>query len=220
MAFPITIPSSQRQAFSDLARLNPGDYKALLEHLGRTKSAVEAESFIRRLPESLTTPLSSAPRIVAALLSLRALLDRFQPPLDELVDGLVADAQLARIIEKGESATFRDRVRELLVTDGLALSAKAFFLGSLHPAPFGSARIVSDIRPIFAPSGDPMSVSGSILMHILQIESPSAEDHFSALSTRDLLKLRDTVARALEKDRQIRTMLKETPFACIDDIEG
>jgi hypothetical protein len=85
-------------------------------------------------------------------------------------------------------------------------------LQTQNPRNFQSARIVTDIRPVFSDkvSAPPL---GAVIVETLQIQTwtrdGSSELIFVSMDETDLLQLRETVDRALVKTRTLSTLLSD-----------
>ena len=88
-----------------------------------------------------------------------------------------------------------------------------------HAHVFCNARILSDIRPVFAESAD--SASAAVVIHNLQIGFHEGgtgphKEFYVALDTGDLRKLKELIVRAEKKDIALQTMLKSSNVPYLD----
>ena len=110
----------------------------------------------------------------------------------------------------------RERVALLLNLDKtLGVTAKAIDVMTEHERIFCTARIISDLRPVFAGKED--EASAAVIIHNLQIGFHHCGKHqefYVALDTADIRKLKDCIARAEQKETALKTILSksETPY--------
>ncbi len=100
----------------------------------------------------------------------------------------------------------------------LGISAKANEILQEHEHVFRSARILTDIRPVFGedPKKDP---NEAVLVHMLKIMYTHGDFHkefFVALDSNDVDVLSHITTRAREKDQSIRSLLRKKQIHLIE----
>jgi hypothetical protein len=100
----------------------------------------------------------------------------------------------------------------ILSDSSLVVAAKALSVATDCPRLFTSARILSDIRPIF---GDEASQAplGAVITHTLRVtyaETGTEKEFFVSLDSRDLATLQDQIKRALQKDSSLRAFVEKS----------
>jgi hypothetical protein len=101
----------------------------------------------------------------------------------------------------------------------LALTSKAAILRQEFDHSFCTAKIISDLRPVFRTDSErPLA---AMVVHQLRLTyhetSVQTEDFFIALTKRDLLELRTLVERALRKDEQLRKLAEAADVRALDE---
>ena len=106
------------------------------------------------------------------------------------------------------------------VASGLRLTSKALEVLTEEEHVFYSARIITDIRPIF--SEDATTITASVVVHNLRIHFGKDSAHknfYVALDTSDIAKLRDVLDRADAKSVALQGLLKKFSVSYIDPEE-
>jgi hypothetical protein len=110
-------------------------------------------------------------------------------------------------------AELRCRLERLLQSgEALAITAKALSILSDHEHPFLGARILSDIRTVFRANLTD-TPAGAVTIHMLgmhYLDGHSHKDIFLALDLKDLHQLRETIDRALEKEKHLHETLSRS----------
>ena len=219
MADPIVIPSSQKAAIQELAKLTEEGYGVFRQCLAASRLYTEPSALIEQTSKGVSAHTRLGGQILVALIGLRTIMYRANISAGKIAAGVVKDAEAKDYIPKELADVLSKRLVELLDTTSVAISAKAYFLVVADAAPFSDVRIVSDVRPIFSDKEELLQASGSIIVHHLRIEvGGEGGVQYAALTTSDLLKLKQTVERALEKDRKLRESLRGGPLAPLESL--
>lgn len=210
------VPSPFRQAFLLLVGLEQSDANALLQAFQETQEYQPVE----RLRELATAALANehAPqveRLIPALLSLRGQTRRTAPA--RVAEALAQSPDLE--IKHEERETLRERVQALLDTPAMRTTADAVELLTQHDRNYQTARIFSDIRPVF-PGDAGERPTGAVVVEMLQIQTwdrdGTEETLYIAMDHVDLRELQEVVARAIVKTETLRTVLEEQGMAYFD----
>jgi hypothetical protein len=217
MAFPVNVPAHQKAAIVELASLSDEAYVAVREYFHRTSPLAEPTPLIEQTSKAIASQTSLGGQILGTLIGLRSLVDRSAAPAPEIADGVATDVDAKKWIPKESRDVLKHRLAELLEMTSVMISSKAFALSVGDESPFNDVRIISDIRPIFSGTDTELDFAGSVIVHHMVIEVGGVgDDQYCALTTTDLLKLKRTVERALEKDRKLRKMLRGSPIASLE----
>jgi hypothetical protein len=106
----------------------------------------------------------------------------------------------------------RQRFADLLTSDALVGTYKAFDLLTEHDHVFLDGRIVTDIRPVFRDAATQPPL-GAVIVHTLKITYGKGHDHFDyfvALDDADLNTLQKAIGRAVEKASTLRQLLQRS----------
>jgi hypothetical protein len=99
----------------------------------------------------------------------------------------------------------------------LGVTAKALDVMTHHENIFYSARIFSDIRPVF--SEKPATVSAAVIIHNLQIgfgHSGSRQEIYFALDTNDIQELKEVIERAEQKTIALKSIIAKADVPYLD----
>jgi hypothetical protein len=198
------------------------DLKALYElrdHLARTRVHTP-ETLRGAIAEDLKDMSAAEVEDVAALLS--ALSARTAAERAKLLPALV------RAVGIEADDDFLKAVGEVASTEPLKLHGRGVGLSYEYPNVLISARILTDIRPVFSPwvSGDDeeLSLEAGMVMHTLKVDyvtpsSSSAADSesiFLGADKRDLLQFQELIERALKKHDLLDGLLAKAELPIIE----
>lgn len=137
---------------------------------------------------------------------------------EDFLNSLIEALSLDPAFDKTLIGTLQQRIIEILSIENLDLIARAHDVLLEHPQTFVSARIVSDIRPVFGDSVDEPPAA-AVLVHMLNITYYNARrrERFAvALDQKDLDKMIDVLERARAKEKTLRSMIKAQDVSYIE----
>lgn len=203
------VPTPHRTPLRDLAALDQGDYKDLLNALEDPDLHIRRWEAVTSL--AAVTPLQddTIDLLLDALVSLRLTATAHSFTLDEVSSAVSQAAELK--LEERLQPMLDTRLRECLGTSGVDQRAKMIDIVSSHERLLRSARLVTDLRPIFQenPTEDPRS---AIIAHTLRLsflESGELRTIHLSLSRDLVLQLRDAGDRALSKHETLVGMFAD-----------
>lgn len=135
---------------------------------------------------------------------------------DDVCDALIEVGQL----QLADVAKFRERLARILSIDSLNVASKAVLLHNEHEHDFCSARILTDVRPVFG--DDPgLPPAGVIIVHTLKLSYHEGaggrlQEIYMSLGSHDIQELRDVLNRAETKAATLRASLEPTSLRIID----
>jgi uncharacterized protein (DUF1778 family) len=213
----ITIPEGAYPAIQKLAHLSAEDFAAFLAALERAKPAATPSLFSQHVAEHAPQISSSTIRmIVDELFSMNYAFEDLDFSIDEMAKS-VAEAAFDEQSEEfpiGEADRdiLKDRLAKLFVLKAsLGLTSKALGLLTDTDRLFYTARILTDIRPIFNEEGD--VVEATVILHNLVVhygENGDHKDFFVTLDTNDIKALREVLDRADSKAKALESLLKRS----------
>jgi hypothetical protein len=113
---------------------------------------------------------------------------------------------------------FKERLIRLLTAPSLQLIAKAHDVLLEHAQTFSSARILSDIRPVFGDNVEDPPVA-AVVVHMLNLAYYQADERREfvvALDTKDIQDLLDICERAKKKTDRLRSVIASTDMTYIE----
>jgi hypothetical protein len=209
MTYP-TIPQEEQEGLILLANLPENQVEQLQRALTVAPVVVNRDTFLKGV--SRVEGLSSVDqdKITSALAYLNGYLVAGNIDLEEFIkdvgSSLAEENVSGDVVRKIENALPR-----LLDIDTIRLRAKAVDLQVDHAKAFQSVRILTDVRPVFAPKST-SEVKGALIFHSLKIDyfcDTETSEIFISLDDHDLALLRQAIDRAEAKARTLRAILTE-----------
>lgn len=197
------IPDDVFEAISEALRAAP-DYSA-------PSALVEAVT----AATGATDPELDGEGLIQTLVSLRS-----QTWLEDVADEDAAILALTRDVAaspdvgievEDQRAAFAERLARLLDMASIATVASALDVVGEGERIFGSARILTDIRPVFGPEPE-QRPRAAIIVNTLKIDCFTAqgtEEFFVVLEADDLDSLKEVVDRAITKTQTVRGLLRD-----------
>jgi len=210
----ITIPDSHKGPLKKLALMPPKRRKSLIRALQKAPKLLHVHGLTSRVSEQSgldENDVSAWIRMLASMYLAFAVLDEsFANRVAEAAEGLVRDESPKRRLDRKRFAA--DLIELLSCHSSLGVTAKALDVRSEYGSVFHSARIITDIRPVFGPDveGSPLAAAVVHTLRITYRERDSDKDFYVALDARDLHDLRSLVDRATEKEVSLRSQLEKT----------
>jgi hypothetical protein len=208
------LADSQRIALARLGQMDEEDATRLIETFDDLDAYLTVDELAERAGE-VAPSLMPVDEVIVTLLGLTTKtrhLDAgdvtrlLRSALEgELPGGALVD--LGRVIET---------IARLTSTRALRTSANAHEVLAQHDRNFQSARIFTDLRPLFG--ADPeRPPSGAVIVEMLQLETWSGEGRTEtvrvAMDRADLLELRAVIDRAIKKTDSLRRLMEESGVA-------
>lgn len=207
------IPFPYREGLTKLATLPDEDAATLVAAVAALEPFAPMSSIERAVTSAVgegATP--GEKRLALPLLALRGQMRELKPAqiaqrLSNSTDLELDDIARARLCE---------RATGLLGTEVLGTTGVASDLQTLHDRNFQSARIVTDMRPVFR---DELAESprGAVIVESLQIQTWNRDGEselvFIAMDEADLRSLQKVVTRAIEKTDTLKTLIAEMGLA-------
>jgi hypothetical protein len=215
---PLTVPERHRPGLAAIVKLTPDAVDGLISALTQaSSSSASTESVLAKMPSGLTDlPDSALEAIVRTILSLYTLRVRSEQPATELAEDIVdavMDGEYPSLhITDEEGAELHDKLTNLLSIDPLAYRLKTTDVMTQHERWLCSARILTDIRPIFGMTPDSEPVD-AVIIHTLKITyhdgtGSTTKDIFFAMDDETIQDLRDILERADMKSHRLKGMMK------------
>lgn len=217
----LDIPDLYKDGLVRILNLDDEHYEKLLSALKETPLTLNFGKF-KDLVASQVPDIEALDDILDTVLSLYNALVRLDFTLEIFVDELCQaaenkeDEQLK--ITDTNRTIFKDRLFKILDISSSTDLLKAADVRSDHVNVYQEARILTDIRTVFAPNieDDPR---GAVIVHNLKIcyyEGKERKDFYVAMDDNDTETLAEILGRATQKSKKLRAILKD---AEIKDIE-
>lgn len=209
----IWIPLPYRDALTALAKLDDHVSGALIQAL----AALEPYAPVSQIQQATAAALGEDASPAEQQLGLPLLALRGQYRQTSLEDMATLVSESAELDLDGSArASLRSRVAAILATPVYATTAVATDLQTQNARNYQSARIVTDLRPVFQDDLDAQP-SGAVIVETLQIQTwtrdGESEAIFVSMDETDLRQLKSTVERALRKTDTLKLFLKGKSLA-------
>jgi hypothetical protein len=178
------------------------------------------EAFSRQLAPKIGVPEDDLSEIFTALAGMYLALEQSPLPPESFANWITHDLQQQEAEESGNWEGFKRCITAIITSpNAFTLTAKALEVFTAHEKLFSSARILTDLRPVFG--SDPATgAAAAVVSHMLQItyrEDSELRDMFLAIDMNDIINLESALARARLKERSIRDMCKTSGLPVLNE---
>lgn len=215
------IPKEYEVGLAGLLSLSDSSVKELLSALESVSPSVRYKSLADRVaPKVSSIPKDELEDVIEVLFSLSSIRTAAEVPTDVFVADIceAVNESGSPLLEEASSRcdSFKRNFAQLLECKTLEIASKAGMLLREHAQTYCSARILSDIRPIFGESVEAVPIAATVV-HTLKVayhQGDELKDFFLAMSTKDVRKLRELLDRADAKAESLKTftVASNTPF--------
>jgi hypothetical protein len=214
----LTIPEVFWPALSKLAALNEESARKLIDAMRSTPPVLNPKSMAARLADSVQTiSVEDLADMAGAMLALSSVRVVNQVAVSEFVHDVCDSLKGPRAPQIANRDVLVSRLTELLEAEPLILGAKASALQREHTNVLISARILSDIRPVFADG--PEAAQGATIVHTLKISylhDNDAREFFVAMDDADLSTIQKIVSRAETKSKTLKDIIIKSGLVDLD----
>ena len=203
-----------------VARLTGKDARALHDALHQTARLKSTSALCEQIASAL--PSLSEPdieAIVSDLFAQTALAGAHNWTIEDVVTSVAADPNLN--LSEAQSRKLRERLLDILQSPAVVGLARAMDVAREHEKALHTARIITDIRPVFAEEIDQEPL-GAVVLHTLRLEySADMEMQTIALavSHAHLEVLKATISRAEQKAAAAASLLERADLTAYEVIE-
>lgn len=130
-------------------------------------------------------------------------------PVEEFVTDILDSLRESRLVQPNQERQLRERLLLVLDIEPLNIQTKAVLLRLENEHRYCSARIISDVRPIFGsdPAAPPLAVMIGHTLRIAYHEDEDLREIYFALRPHDLKELQNAMNRAVEKEKSLQATL-------------
>jgi hypothetical protein len=205
----LVIPKNVREGLASLRDIPDDVFNSLLIDFERSG---EPSSVKNLSPED-------AKQLIASITSLSAVRASAGVSLEQFIADICESLHEQDELKADQEPRFRERLTRVLSIDILNIKAKAIALSNEHEHLFCSARIVTDMRPVYGddPSAPPEAMT---ITHILKIHYHAAGNRiheiYLGIGSSDIEEIREVLDRAKEKAKSLQASLESTKIPFID----
>lgn len=220
----LTVPDQQIFHIKWLLGLPDQKLHGFLSVLSEAEPQFNVHELAAQISKSLQLP---EPEIIGALRVLASLyLTRdFREPVEDFVDREVffalkkVNAFAPESVEEQWRKLRRFVIAALGFERTLGTAAKAGDVLTQHERVFQSARIMTDIRPIFHVNVSEKPDAG-VIIHMMKLtqrgRAGNHQDLYFALDHNDVVAMKDIIERALQKEQTLRDAMKHSGMSILD----
>lgn len=223
-----TIPDAYKQALTKLLSLSPGVRRRFLEAIRASEPTLVLPHFATRVGQAADIPVRDAVGYLSLLGSLFLFGEEHGLP-PAAIAVAVSKAIEAEAIKDWSDDVEREQFVEFL-TEALSLrlaigvSAKALDVLVQDPHPLASARIITELRPVFLEESEDMTIAAGMIVHSLKLSSMtsdgSREDLYVSMDCLDLQELKEVIDRAMKKAKALQAMFEASDVLCVGRSSG
>lgn len=216
------MPPHHVAGFLVVRDLSDEEYGAVVATFEKANPAEElpVTGLVRRITESVPRLATREARsLIRALLSVESARHVHGHSVGEFADGVASSGTLD--LSPEVAAELARRVETLAQVPAIAITAKAIDIADENDRDYHSARIITDLRPVFGDDATQPPV-GVVVIHLLRIDAfknGQVEDYYVALDNADLSELHRVVSRAIDKNASLSQVLDNTGFSRFDPSE-
>ncbi len=211
----LRIPEQYRSGLAKLRSLSDESFEKLLVALQKSPPMVKAEELSDRVaPEVPGIAKNDLGKIIRTLSSLYFVRVDAEVSTKRLASDVCAAMQSTGDEElklsEPEQPKFKDRLEKLLSVDSLSHASKAVGLRGDFARLFCDAKILTDLRPIFAKPEEPPV--GAVITNTLKLGYHEGRNHrefYLTLDAEDISNLRKVLIRAESKAKSLKALLEK-----------
>jgi len=221
----ISVPLPYQSGVLALLRVPEDQYRHLLSALKEAKPSLFVRGLVSQVAPKVDGIKSRDVRdIFESLVAMYAVHARHSISTSDFAEGISASVDDFEEAEKAgipvqDKARLAQRLTELLeIEKPLGTTSKANDVLIEHEHSFCSARILTDVRPIF-PADLTTALSEAVIVHNLKItyhQDGKHKEFFVAMDSEDIQELKATIERAELKDKSAKSMLGAADVLCLD----
>ena len=213
-ALRIRIPERYQAGIAKLIPLPDNALEELLSVLNEMPHSLNLESIKAYAISKISLiPENDVNDIISALDSLYYIKNESGVPVhdftEQVLQAMAETENKALHISASQREPFQGRLIRLMNGTLLSVAAKSREILYEQERTFGSARVLSDIRPILNENAE-NNTDAAIIIHTLKINYIQNNQHkefFVALDTEDVSFMIDTLIRAQEKEETLKSIL-------------
>ena len=213
----LRIPEKYFETFESYLRLSRSEKSHLLSTIKEMPVGAEEEEITNSLIKKIKLPRLKIFEIVSMITELILVYFETESEIDEFIDELKKELDETKEIESPINDYSIDILKEILSNESISITLKANSLEYDRSKLIHNLRILSDIRPIFSDkSSQDLKILGKTVIHSLKIvyfKDNNRKAVFFALDKSDLLKFKEQIGRALNKEDVIaKSNINDVPL--------
>ena len=223
------IPTRRVPGFRRLKNYRDEEMKGILDALSKARPASTITNLATQIAQATGRPAEELKEVLSALGGLYLLLESREVGIPSLVkdvcEALAASSQSDFTFDEASGESFQKGLTEALSYKGvLGITAKALDIFLEEERVFCTARLITDIRPIF-PIHTEENPNEVIFVHTLKIRYHHSDEQqpmefFVAMDGDDIDKLMAVLERGKRKQKALKTVLQNGKLNIIEGGHG
>jgi hypothetical protein len=215
----LKIPEFYKPTLRKLAAMTDQERQAIGTALQSASVSLKTETIGKQAQEHYRGDSSELNQLIQTLIGLNMTRINFDISIDQFAQDVV-DAMQGEdglLPQKFNRVAFLPQLTSLLKTPSIDVSSRANDVQHEYEKLFSSARILTDLRPLFGSSGT--EILGMMIVHNLEISyhhNHEYKEAFFAMDESDLALLRKALDRAELKAASLQQVLKKSEIAYFD----
>jgi hypothetical protein len=208
----LQIPANQTRALQAFVQLSTDLSKTLISALNEARPALTPARLARQVAKQVNIPLPEIREILQLIGSLLIAAGASKKSKEFLASSvaktLSEEKLLGKELAEDEIEAFKNKLLNFMSLRVLEITAKATDVMLQHKNVFVDARVLTDLRPVFAE--DDLSPVAGLVIHNLEIQTytdSSPVSYFFALDSSDIRKLQTVIERSIHKEQAMRTTI-------------
>lgn len=218
----LRIPEESYGVLAELLKLSDDQWDAIRRALDAVAPVLPSKTYRARLARYLENTLPDAESLVRALTEVLTTRSQLERSDDEFFRDFRAAMKATNKPDldpdKADWESFVENLKRLLTKEtSIEVTGKASTLQAEQERVFTDARILTDLRPIFAADVD-VGATAMMINHTLRITFATmdrVEEIYLGMDMDDLKALRTAITRALKKHKLLNDKLKEWNMRCL-----
>jgi len=218
----LTIPSRYREGVFKISQLEESKVKEIHGVLNTIITASgtndsDVVDAVAAIPQAGRKDSLKIAQALVALYGVRAGSElSLQDFVEEISDAMESIEEAEWRISQADRKQFSEKLLELLSAEAFSLASKAADLQTDDERSFCSARILTDLRPVFGPRIED-GPKGMLIVHLLKLRFHQSsqrkhDEFYVSLDGDDLKTLKKIIERAESKSTVIKSSIRNAPF--------
>ena len=209
-SYLLEIPKEEQVLLGSVLKLSSSGIEGLELAMSQIPPTLVQESLVAQLKKNPDlASVSDLEGILSALINVAGTAYSAGASTDDIVNAAVATMKDDDVVElsDAEAEALKERLKRLERLRPLELLAKGSQLIKASERTFLSAKIYSDLRPIFV--GEEAQVAGAVVVHqfaVRSVRNARREYTYFMLDSTDLAELQEVISRAIKKDKALRDL--------------
>lgn len=218
----LKIPDPVVEGLAIVAKLNLDSYQELMAALHQIPLKIKPNRIFDDSNFKLEAISEDDVRLIRdAVVSLYVARANNEVPVSEFANDIVEALKRTKVewaATEESHSKIRERLTEVLGVETLGLVAMASDVIMQHAQTYNSARVTSDIRPVFGKK-TPERAEAAVIVHMLTIgyfRAGKRHEFVVALDTKDVKDLAEILKQAEEKTKSLESIVSSTKMPYVE----